>query len=144
MSGWHPIRVRFAHSQTDNCPDGALGVLSEGSLGEIGVTKTPLVLLPVFSLLASCAEPTPSGQMGLLDFIQDGKTTTQEIVLHLGDPGATYENERVLTYRLGHDKGGYYVFQNKTDWNGVCSNLVLALDGNNRLRQHSLVQVGDC
>jgi hypothetical protein len=94
--------------------------------------------------LVGCAEPAPQGQAALLDFIQDGKTTRQEIALHLGDPGATYENDRVLTYRLGYDKGGYYVLRNKTDWNGVCSNLVLALDANDRLRQHSLVRVGDC
>jgi len=94
--------------------------------------------------LVGCDGPAPNGQIGLLDFLQDGKTTKQEIALHLGDPGATYENERVLTYRLGHDKGGYYIFRNKTDWNGVCSNLVLALDGDDRLRQHSLVRVGDC
>ena len=93
---------------------------------------------------AACAAPVSRGQKGLIDFIRDGATTRQEVLAHLGEPGATYERERVLTYRLGRDAGGDYVLPNKSDWNGVCSNLVLAMDGNGVLRQHSLVQVGNC
>ena len=103
-----------------------------------------LALLGLASVLAACAVPPQMGQAGVLDFLQDGKTTKQEIARHLGTPGATYEDERILTYRLGHDNGGYYLLVDKTDWTGVCSNLVLALGDNGVLRRHSLVQVGAC
>jgi hypothetical protein len=84
------------------------------------------------------------GQPGLVDFIQDGVTTRQEVQTRLGDPGATYEGDRILTYRLARDEGGYFLLRNKSDWLGVCSNLVLVLDDHDVLRRHSLVQVGSC
>jgi hypothetical protein len=105
---------------------------------------TPLVFASLTLLAAACADRPLKGQRGLIDFIRDDVTTRQEVLARLGEPGASYERKRVLTYRLGRDAGGDYVFRNKSDWNGVCSNLVLAMDGNGVLRQHSLVQVGNC
>ena len=107
----------------------------------------PFVLLVFASLcflVAACAARPSRGQQGLIDFIQDGVTTRQELQARLGDPGATYEAERVLTYRLGRDPGGDYVFRNKSDWLGVCANLVLVLDDRGILRKHSLVAVASC
>ena len=103
-----------------------------------------VLILSVAPGLAGCAGPAPRGQKGILDFLQDGTTTKQEITLHLGAPGATYEKDRILTYRLGRDEAGYYALPNKTDWSGVCSNLILALGDNGVLRRHSLLQVGGC
>ena len=105
---------------------------------------TLLLFASLALLLAACAGRPVRGQQGLVDFIQDDVTTRQDVQVRLGDPGATYEGERILTYRLGHDQGGDYVFRNKSDWLGVCSNLVLVLDDRGVLRRHSLVQVGSC
>jgi hypothetical protein len=111
------------------------------------MTAKPFVVLVFASLsfsVVACAPPPSRGQKGLIDFIQDGVTTRQEVQVRLGDPGASYDAERILTYRLGRDQGGDYVFRNKSDWFGVCSNLVLVLDHHGILRKHSLVSVGGC
>lgn len=36
----------------------------------------------------------------LLSFLEDGKTTKEEVLLRLGIPSAQFEGERILTYRL--------------------------------------------
>jgi hypothetical protein len=111
------------------------------------MTAKPFVFLTFVTLAlfaAACAGRPIRGQQALIDFIQDGVTTREELRSRLGDPGATYEGELVLTYRLGRDQGGYYLFRNKSDWLGVCSNLVLVLDDKGVLRKHSLVEVGSC
>ena len=105
--------------------------------------RLPLVCLVTVGL-AACAAPVSRGQKGLIDFIRDGVTTRQEVLARLGEPGATYEADRILTYRLGRDQGGDYLFRNKSDWFGVCSNLVLVLDDHGILRKHSLVSVASC
>jgi hypothetical protein len=106
-----------------------------------------LILIAIGFLLsgtAGCSTPAPRGQASLLDFIKDGSTTKQEIRQRLGEPGASYVQDRVLTYRLSRDAGGYYALANKSDWTGVCSNLVLAFNDDGLLRRHSLVQISAC
>jgi hypothetical protein len=67
----------------------------------------------IFLLLLGCATPRPGGPVPdkeLLDFLEDGKTTKQMVFEKLGQPSGTYENGRILTYRIGNEEGkGYYI-----------------------------------
>lgn len=83
----------------------------------------------------------PIGRGDLLDFLKDGASTKEDIFLQLGDPNATYEDSRILTYRLSRDEKGWVVHGNATNWFGITANLVLVFDDQGVLRRHSLVQV---
>ena len=51
---------------------------------------------------------TPIGRSDLLDFIKEGSTTREDILLKLGDPSGMYEGSRIITYRLSRDEGGFF------------------------------------
>jgi len=89
----------------------------------------------------------------LLDSLQIGQTTRQEVILKLGQPSATFEHEGILTYRVGYaQKLGYYIItpttltlwlssaQSRT-WANVHYSLVLVFDGNGVLQKQNLVSV---
>lgn len=76
-----------------------------------------------------------------LDFLQDGQTTREEIVLRLGPPSQTMEKESILFYRLGEEKSGHFIREPHDQWYGVRSSLVLVLDEKGVLQKHSLVKV---
>lgn len=84
---------------------------------------------------------TPIGRGDLLDFLKDGVSTREDIILQLGDPNAMYEHSRILTYRLSQDENGWVLRDNTKNWYGVLVNLVLVLDDRGVLKRHSLVQV---
>jgi hypothetical protein len=92
-----------------------------------------LALIPI-----ACAT-TPFGEPDLLDFILDGQTTREDATMHLGAPSASYESERILTYRLGKDKGGFYPVAKRQGFYDVEYSLVLAFDDAGVLTRHSLV-----
>jgi len=90
--------------------------------------------------LTGCATE-PIGNKQLLDFLQDGKTSREEVILHLAEPSATFEGGRIVTYRLDEDTGGYTIQGAKGHgWSGKFS-LVLSFDEHGVLRRHSLVRV---
>jgi hypothetical protein len=93
--------------------------------------------------LAGCATPAIYGaDPRLLEFLQDGASTRDEIMLALGQPSATFQQERVLTYRLGEDaKQGYFIVQPGSSWLRARYSLVLVLDAGGTLQKHSLVPV---
>lgn len=93
--------------------------------------------------LAGCATPVIYGaDPRLLEFLQDGTSTRDEIMLALGQPSATFQQERVLTYRLGEDaKQGYFIVQPGSSWLRARYSLVLVLDAGGTLQKHSLVPV---
>jgi hypothetical protein len=69
--------------------------------------KCAILLLCCTVLLAGCVPPDPVQlkpklESGPLGFLQDGKTTRDEIFLKLGEPSAKFEGERILTYRLNY------------------------------------------
>jgi hypothetical protein len=99
----------------------------------------PLVLLA----LAGCAT-TSSGRKDLLAFLARDPVTRQEVRAHLGEPNASFEKDRVLTYRLKSDKGGFSLHRNDpgaTGWEDVNYDLVLVFDENGLLQRHNLVAV---
>lgn len=108
-------------------------------------------------IVAGCATVAiPGADLHLLQFLQSGQTTRREVVLKLGQPSATFEQERILTYRLGHDpKQGYYVVSStrvlssqgnlymvpEFSWEVARYSLVLIFDANGVLEKQSLVPV---
>lgn len=93
------------------------------------------------ALLSACATP-PNGRSDLLDFLADGRTQREEVILRLGDPAAQYEGNRIQTWRLAKDDGGYFLAGGpRSDWSAAPYSLVLVFDASGVLERHSLVQV---
>jgi len=96
--------------------------------------------------LAGCATPTPipGASRDLLKFLQIGKTTREEVLLKLGQPSASFEHEKIFTYRVGEDiKQGFYVVTPKAvmPWQQVRYSLVLVFDEGGILQKQNLVTV---
>ncbi len=107
--------------------------------------KEMLRLWPVLLVvwLSGCVI-IPGADRDLLKFLEAGKTTREEVLLKLGQPSATLEQERVLTYRIGEDsQEARYVIAARAilPWQQVQYSLVLVFDGNGRLEKQSLVRV---
>lgn len=101
-------------------------------------------LLAIGLLGAGCVTPNPyHADPALLQFLEDGRTTKEAVLLRLGQPSATLESEKYVTYRLGQDKhDGYFLIERAPmGWFGVKYNLVLVFDPQGVLRRHSLVEV---
>ncbi|HJV22849.1 MAG TPA: hypothetical protein VJ570_09130 [Holophagaceae bacterium] len=106
-----------------------------------------------FALLLACDDPAftlqkfQAFEAGTLSFLQDGRTTRQEVLLRLGTPISTFEGERILTYDFVRmsDGGWHRVGVTATsDWRfgyvpGACS-LVLVFGPEGVLQRHSLVR----
>lgn len=94
-------------------------------------------------LLTACTTVMPGADLKLLEFLRDGSTTREEVLLKLGEPSATLEAEKILTYRIGGDGDlGYFVETRKGDsWQNVQYSLVLVFDSNAVLQKHNLVYV---
>jgi hypothetical protein len=103
----------------------------------------------IFLLLLGCATPRSGGPVpdkGLLDFLEDGKTTKQMVFEKLGQPSGTYENGRILTYRIGNEEGeGYYIIGAGPSQTMLFIkskySLVLIFNDVGILERHSLVSV---
>ncbi|MCU0782617.1 MAG: hypothetical protein MUF81_00945 [Verrucomicrobia bacterium] len=100
--------------------------------------------------VAGCATTAPlKGHADLLDFLADGRTAREEVVLKLGQPSGKFERENIVTYRLGFEpkNKGYYVVEREAQSDGWSTwlrakySLVLVFDDGGVLRKHSLVEV---
>jgi hypothetical protein len=107
-----------------------------GEVTRLARSASALVLV----LLGACAT-TPVGQPDLLTFVEDGRTTREQVFLALGEPSATYEDGRILTFRLARDEGGYFLVEKAPGFRSVKYSLVLAFDDAGLLRRHSLVAI---
>jgi hypothetical protein len=96
--------------------------------------------VPALVLLAGCAS-TPVGRGDLLDFITDGRTRREELLHKFGEPSASYENARIVAYRLRRDEGGYVLSRWRENWAGVHYSMVLVFDSDGLLQRHALVTV---
>jgi len=93
-------------------------------------------------LIAGCAghimTVDKSIQQKWLPFIEDGKTTKEEVILKLGIPSAQFEGERILTYQMTFDeKEGFRVISRRA----FEYNLVLVFNERNILQKHRLLKV---
>ena len=108
-----------------------------------------LTILLLTVALVGCVTGPPRGRADLLNFLADGKTTKEEVLVQLGQPSGKFEQEKILTYQLVYESGnnGYYVVERESSWNNepvwlnTQYSLVLVFDGQNILRRHSLVEV---
>ena len=93
-------------------------------------------------LMAGCAAQEDRGDTMLLEFIATGQTTRTDVLLRLGIPSASFENERILTYRIGGDSSkGFFVRDAAGTWYETSYSLVLVFDSNSVLENQSLVRV---
>ena len=95
-------------------------------------------------LLVGCATTvTLPADPHLLDFLRDGQSTKETVVLKLGQPSAVLESGRILTYRVGQEKDrGYFLREaSATNWCELKFSLVLMFDPSEVLERHSLVEV---
>ena len=87
-----------------------------------------------------------------LDFLEDGKTTKEDVLLKLGPSFATFEGQRIISYRLAKSREGYLVMERTTNPNvpggpawlsGLEGkfNLMLIFDEHAILQRHSLVPI---
>ncbi len=85
-------------------------------------------------------------EAGLLEPIQDGRTTRQEVLLRLGTPSATFEGSRILTYDFVMEASGEWRRVGTTSVSGWSyawprtTSLVLVFGPEDRLVRHSLVK----
>jgi hypothetical protein len=107
-------------------------------------------------VLSACGVPAyhPAAGRDLearwLHYLENGKTSREEVLRRLGVPSAQFENQRILTYRLGLDKdSGFRVMSRELDrddarflrWDDAEYSLVLVFDAEHVLRRHRLVPV---
>ena len=97
--------------------------------------------------LTGCATSGLSARPDLLKFLETGKTTREEVLLTLGQASASYERDRILTYRIGEDGNKNQFVQyvstpaDMTTWQHVRYSLVLVFDEGGRLQKQQLVKV---
>ena len=104
--------------------------------------KYALVCLLAMLVSTSCATPRQHGNLALLDFIIDGETSRAKVILNLGQPSATFEDEHILTYRIGGSREtGYFVRDAPGTWYETSFSLVLVFDADSTLQSHSMVKV---
>ena len=77
-------------------------------------------------------------QQKWLPFIEDGKTTKEEVLLKLGMPSGQFEGERIFTYQMTFsEKEGFSVAgQRMFEYN-----LVLVFKERNILQKHRLLKI---
>jgi hypothetical protein len=119
----------------DNCYIGAVRHLI-AQLHRGRPTVWPCVALV---LAVAAWETAGAGAPEPLAFLGGESVTKEDIRSRLGEPSATFENDRVFTYRLD----GYYqvIPRNPKSWEGVAYDLVLVFDKNSLLERHNLVSV---
>lgn len=99
----------------------------------------------IVAALTSCATSSPPlGQRDLLESVKPGALRT-EVVLKLGPPFATFEGERIMTWSIGEDPGGYFVgasgYSPGTPHHFTRYELVVVFDSEGKVVKHSLVEV---
>ena len=106
--------------------------------------KLFLLLAMVAPTISGCATTEETGDKRLLDFLVNGQTTKQEMILALGQPSGVYENESVYTYRLaGNSSTGFKPSKSFSPcgWHDISYSLVVIFDDQDVLKRHSLVSV---
>jgi len=84
--------------------------------------------------------PVPADK-NLLISVATG-TSRETILLKLGEPSASFEQGRILTYRIGADDDqGYFLLDRQVRWTNTKYSLVLVFDGKGFLTKHNLIPV---
>lgn len=103
--------------------------------------KIVIINLLFAAFVSGCIGQKQTGNPDLLKFLSDGQTARTDVILHLGQPSASFESEKVLTYRIGGDvKDGHFV-REAASWAHTNFSLVLVFDADGILTSHSLVRI---
>lgn len=79
----------------------------------------------------------------MLDFLQDGITTREDVYMKLAEPSAVWEGGRIMSYQLDRNDKGYVPMRRREAAWTVKYSLMLAFDEHGVLRRHSLVDIKD-
>ncbi len=118
---------------------------------------TRLFAILALLLLTWCGCATPTLQVVPQDidtkwlaYLEEGKTTKEDVLLRLGLPAAQFEGERILTYRMMlSDEEGLVVVSRElsssdprlSQWARAEYSLVLVFNERHILQRHSLLRV---
>jgi hypothetical protein len=100
--------------------------------------------LAAVALLAACAAGCagiPRADPHLLDFLDGPAVTRAQVLGRLGPDHALYENGRVVAYRIGMLRSGYYVSTRRKSWKGVDYDLMLVFNAQDVLEQNRLISI---
>jgi hypothetical protein len=121
------------------------------------------LLISGLILLCACA-PQPTLRPVQLEFLQSAPVTRASVDAHLGTPSATFDQDRVVAYRLTETPQGYFVvppsidalsqkqlkgstspssanFRAPIDWQGITHDLVLAFDESGVVAEYRLIAI---
>ena len=98
----------------------------------------PVSKPPVGSSAQNGNSTVPARQ-DLLDFVIDGRTPCSELHDRLGSPSGSYENGRLITYRIAEDRQRRYSVFAGRDWSGAKYSLVVTCGSEGIVTHHSLV-----
>jgi hypothetical protein len=85
--------------------------------------------------------PVPPDKNLLNNVVATG-TSREAVLLKLGEPSATFEAGRILTYRIGSDgDNSYFLMDCQVNWSNAKYSLVFVFDEKGLLTKHSLVPV---
>jgi hypothetical protein len=104
------------------------------------------------AFLAGCTTAAfPHARKTSLDFLEDGKTAKEMVTAKLGQSFITFDAERIISYRLGKTREGYFVLARSIPtvptgpaWLSGSEgkfNLILIFNENGILQRHSLVPI---
>jgi hypothetical protein len=105
--------------------------------------KTTTCALCALFMLGGCVTmpPVPADK-NLLNSVVVPGTSREAILLKMGEPSASFEAERILTYRIGEDdEKGYFLMDRQVRWSNTKYSLILVFDDKGILVKHSLVPV---
>lgn len=104
--------------------------------------KIAAIALCTLFVLGGCATlpPLPADK-DLLNFLVAG-ISRETVLLKLGEPSASFEQGRILTYRIGEENDqGYFLLDRQVRWNNTKYSLVLVFDEKGGLTKHALIKV---
>jgi hypothetical protein len=119
-------------------------------ISEAKFRRLQRVICLVLLWVSACATDVPHGDRALLEFLHDGTTSREEVILRLGQPSSTFESERIVTYRVGGRKDEGYTISKQREsrwetasdtWVDTHFSLVLVFDDAGILKRHALIQV---
>ncbi|HET6250731.1 MAG TPA: hypothetical protein VFE47_23785 [Tepidisphaeraceae bacterium] len=114
------------------------------------------VAICLLIMIAGCVQHRPLDDLSrqAVAFMKPGTVSEEELLLHFGTPTFSYDNERILTWRMGRSSLNYDELtpamrplsahsrdRDTTDWQGTKYDLVVVLDGHRRLQRFSLLPV---
>ncbi len=93
------------------------------------------------ALLTGCANApnvtVAEAERKYLDYLKVGQTTREEVISRFGAPAAVFENERILTYRLGLTTERGFVNSYRS-WGAY--GLTVVFDRSGRLEKYKLLK----